>query len=115
MSDARRAERDLKDKVFPSRPVSFLAVTKDGKQVRATSCVEMTAERGHKPNVKKHPRLEGDCPMPWLVGSAVVGTVSHEFEPDIKSLETLRGDIELYRLGAAIGYRRLSSDELAGC
>ncbi len=53
--------------------------------------------------------------MPWLVGSAVVGTVSHEFEPDIKSLETLRGDIELYRLGAAIGYRRLSSDELAGC
>ncbi|MBL8883009.1 MAG: hypothetical protein JNL45_08150 [Hyphomicrobium sp.] len=26
--------KDLKEKVFPSRPVSFLAVTKDGKQVR---------------------------------------------------------------------------------
>ncbi len=26
--------KDLKDKVFPSRQVSFLAVTKDGKQVR---------------------------------------------------------------------------------
>lgn len=31
---AEEMVKDLKDKVFPSRPVSFLAVTKDGKQVR---------------------------------------------------------------------------------
>jgi len=31
---AEEMVKDLKDKVFPSRQVSFLAVTKDGKQVR---------------------------------------------------------------------------------
>lgn len=50
--------------------------------------------------------------LPWLVHSSVTGTVAHDYEPDITSIHMAHSNIELFRIGAAIGKRKLTTSEL---